>query len=130
MICSVRTSYTRRHHGRHLAILDTAATLQLSQFLTVTANMASRLLKLSMDIYFRDSADKDAFILRLRCIRERLTLPGEKLLSYHDLMLSIFDAVEREATRMATAAETTTMLRRNGKFSFRSVAIRKYTCKS
>ena len=69
-----------------------------------------------MDVYFRTLADKDAFVLRLKRIRKRLTPPGEKPLSYHDLFLRMFDAVEAEATQAAAdAAETTSMLRSNGK---------------
>ena len=68
-----------------------------------------------MDMYFKDSVDKDAFMLWLKSIRERLTPPGETLLSYHDLMLSMFDVVERQATQVTTAAGTTSMLRSNGK---------------
>jgi hypothetical protein len=55
--------------------------------------MAIRLPKHSLDVYFRTPADKDAFVRRLKRTRERLTPPREKLLSYHDLMLRMLDAV-------------------------------------
>ena len=62
--------------------------------LNVTTKMAS-CVKLSMDVYFKDSVDT--------------------LQSYHDLMLSMFDVVERQATQATTAAGATSMFRSNGK---------------
>ena len=90
-----------------------------SHFLHVTAKMASRLPKLSLDVYFCTLTDKDTFMLRLKRIHERLTPPGGKLLSYRDHLLRMFDAVEeREATQATKAAEMTSMLRSNGKCWF------------
>ena len=77
--------------------------------------MASNSVKHTISMYFRDSVERDAFILRVKRVHEHLTPPGESMLSYHDLMLSMLDAVEREATPLAVAAETTSMLRHNGK---------------
>ena len=74
-------------------------------------------------MYFCDSAEKDAFILRVKRVRERLTPPGESMLSYHDLMLSMLDAVERQATPVTAAAEATSMLRHNGKYSNHTIHI-------
>ena len=76
---------------------------------------ASVKVKHTISLYFRDSAEKDAFILRVKRVRERLAPPGESMLSYHDLMLSMLDAVERETTQAKVAAESTSMLRSNGK---------------
>ena len=87
--------------------------------------MATRSLKHSLDVYFRSSSDKDAFMARLKRIRERLTPPGKKLLSYQDLMLRMFDAVEAstgEATQ-ATDAASTTMNRNRGNVSLVRVFI-------
>ena len=86
--------------------------------------MATRSLKHSLDVYFRSSSDKDAFMARLKRIRERLTPPGQKLLSYQDLMLRMFDAVEAstgEATQ-ATDAASTTMNRNRGNVSLVTLA--------
>ena len=74
--------------------------------------------KHTISLYFRDSSDKDAFIHRVKRVRERLTPPGESMLSYHDLMLSMLDAIERQSTQETVAAETSSMLRSNGKWLF------------
>ena len=71
--------------------------------------------KLCTDMYCKDSVDKDAFTLRLKTICEQLMPPRETLLSYHALMLGMFDDVERQASKAKTAAGTTSTLRSNGK---------------
>ena len=77
-------------------------------------NMASRSPRHTFDVYFKDTMEKDAFMVRLKSIRERLTPRGQTQLSYHDLML----VVEGQATPPTTAADTTSMLRSNGKRKF------------
>ena len=57
--------------------------------------------------------EKDAFIVRLKSIRERLTPRGQTQLSYHDLMLAMFDLVVGQATPPTTTADTTSMIRSN-----------------
>ena len=54
-------------------------------------------------------------MVRLESIRERLTPRGQTQLSYHDLILAMFDVVEGQATPPMTAADTTSMLRSNCK---------------
>ena len=80
--------------------------------------MASRSPRHTFDVYFKDTMEKDAFMVRLKSIRERLTPRGQTQLSYHDLMLAMFDVVEWQATPPTTAADTTSMLRSNGKRNF------------
>ena len=70
------------------------------------------------DVYFKDTMEKDSFMVRLKSNRERLTPRGQTQLSYHDLMLAMFDVVEGQATPPTTAADTTSMLRSNGKRNF------------
>ena len=77
--------------------------------------MATGSVKHTISLYFRDSTEKDGFILRMKRIRQRLTLPRESVLSYHDLMLSMLDALERQTTQATVAAERSSMLRNNGK---------------
>ena len=55
--------------------------------------MASRSPRHTFDVYFKDTMEKDAFMVRLKSIRERLTPRGQTQLSYHDLMLAMFDVV-------------------------------------
>ena len=60
-------------------------------------------------------------MVRLKSIRERLTPRGKTQLSYHDLMLAMFDLVVGQATPPTTAAaDTTSMIRSNanGKQNF------------
>ena len=80
--------------------------------------MASRSPRHTFDVYFKDTMEKDGFMVRLKSIRERLTLRGQTQLSYHELMLAMFDVVEGQATPPTTAADTTSMLRSNGKRNF------------
>ena len=54
-------------------------------------------------------------MVRLKSIRDCLTPRGQTQLSYHDLMLAMFDIVEGQATPLTTAADTTSMLHNNGK---------------
>ena len=51
--------------------------------------MASRSPRHTFDVYFRGTMVKDAFMVRLKSIRERLTQRGQTQLSY--LMLAMFD---------------------------------------
>ena len=78
--------------------------------------MASRSAKHSFDVYFPSTDDKDAFLARLHRVRERLTPPGQKLLSYRKLMLRLLDAVETddEATQATDRAAGITSMNRNG----------------
>ena len=77
--------------------------------------MASRSPRHTFDVYFKDTMEKDAFMVRLKSIRERLTPRGQTQFSY---MLAMFDVVEGQATPPTTAADTTSMLRSNGKRNF------------
>ena len=77
--------------------------------------MASRsVLKHTMTMYFRDSAEKNAFMARLTHVRQLLTPPGASLLSYQDVVFSMLETVAGEAKETA-AAEATSMNRNNGK---------------
>ena len=67
--------------------------------------MASRWPGHTFDVYFRDTMKKDAFMVRLKSIRDCLTPRGQTQLSYHDLMLAMFDIVEGQATPLTTAAD-------------------------
>ena len=77
-------------------------------------NMASRSPRHTFDMYFRGTVEKDAFMVRLKSI-ERLTPRGQTQLSYHDLMLAMFDLVVGQATPPMTAADTTVRSNANGK---------------
>ena len=57
--------------------------------------------------------EKDAIMVRLKRIRECLTPRGQTQLSYHDLMLAMFDLVVGQATPPTIAADTTSMIRSN-----------------
>ena len=57
--------------------------------------------------------EKDAFMVWLKSIHERLTTRGQTQLSYHDLMLATFDLVVGHATPPTTAADTTSMIHSN-----------------
>ena len=58
--------------------------------------------KHSFNVYFRDPVKKEVFMRRLGTIHECLPLPG-KLMSYHDMMLAMFDVVEQAASAQLTA---------------------------
>ena len=62
--------------------------------------------RLSLDVHFRDTME-DTFIVRLKGFLECLAPRGQTQLSYHDLMLRMFDIMERQATQPITAADTT-----------------------
>ena len=72
--------------------------------------MASRWPGHTFDVYFRDTMKKDAFMVRLKSIRDCLTPRGQTQLSYHDLMLAMFDIVEGQATPLTTAADLSSYL--------------------
>ena len=67
-----------------------------------------------MTVNFQDSLEKDAFLSRLKRICQRLTPPGG-ILIYQDLMLRMFDAVEREARQATDAAVMNAMNHNSGK---------------
>ena len=64
--------------------------------------MASRSLKHSFDVYFSSTDDKDAFVVRLKRVREHFTPPGQKPLSYRKLMLRLLDAAEGSKATQTT----------------------------
>ena len=70
-------------------------------------------IKHSLDVYFRSSTEKDAFIAKLQRIREHWTPPGKKLITYQDLLLRMLDAVEEEATQATDGAAGITCMNRN-----------------
>ena len=68
-------------------------------------------------------------MVRLKSIRERLTPRGQTQLSYHDLMLAMFDLVVGQATPPTTAAaDTTSMIRSNANGKQNFILIFLYTC--
>ena len=59
-------------------------------------------------VNFHSVEEMDTFTARLTNIRKCLTPPERPLLDNHELMMMLFDEVEREATHASTNEQATT----------------------
>ena len=68
------------------------------------ATTSRKRVRYMFDINFTSAEEKEAFMARLKRIRQRLTPAGAPLVDNRELMSRLFDAVDEEATQPSSAS--------------------------
>ena len=62
-------------------------------------------MRYTFDVHFASQEEKDAFLRRLKCVRQKLTLPGSPPLDNYSLFSILCDAVEADSPSTSAHAD-------------------------
>ena len=88
---------------------------------SASSTASRRRIRYTLDVHFNTQEDKEAFLLRLKGVRERLSPVGCPPMDNHGLLSAMCDAVEESTSQSVQTDEAITsssFMSNSGKYKF------------